>query len=78
MKCERRVPRELGYRAVQVRAYVHATIDAEGRAPSYRMIKDELGIATKGEVCRIVEGLERRGIFKRVGSGRVRRIQLPA
>ena len=56
--------------------YVQATIAAEGMAPSYGMIRDELGIATKGEVCKIVSRLERRGVISRVGSGRVRRIRL--
>jgi Mn-dependent DtxR family transcriptional regulator len=44
--------------------------------PSYSMICDELGIATKGEVSEIVERLERRGLLRRTGRGRVRRIAL--
>lgn len=68
--------RVLGYRAAQVLGYVRATIDEQGQAPSYRMIASELGIATKGEVCEIVQRLERRGLLRRTGSGRVRRIRL--
>lgn len=66
----------LGYRAAQVREYVEQTIASEGIAPSYGMICDELGISTKGEVSRIVGDLERRGIFRRTGRGKVRRIRL--
>lgn len=69
--------RKLGYREVQVEKYVKETIALEGVAPSYRMIAVALGIRTRGEVCRIVGKLERRGIFRRVGHGRVRRIRLP-
>lgn len=67
--------RVLGYRSFQVLAYVQATIAVEGRAPSYGMIADELGI-NKPKVCDIVKRLERRGLLLRVGSGRVRRIRL--
>lgn len=70
--------RQLGYRAYQVLNYVQKTIECEGMAPSYGMIRDELGIATKGEVCKIVSRLEQRGVISRVGSGRVRRIRLSA
>lgn len=68
--------RQLGYRAYQVKNYVEAVIAEDGIAPSYKMIANELGIATKGEVCKIVSRLERRGMMSRVGSGRVRRIRL--
>jgi SOS-response transcriptional repressor LexA len=67
----------LGYRANQVRGYVERKLEEDGVAPSYGMICDELGIGTRGEVSRIVKDLERRGIFRRVGRGRVRRIRLP-
>jgi SOS-response transcriptional repressor LexA len=70
--------RVFGYRGAQVLAYVRATIANDGHAPSYRMICDALGIATKGEVSEIVSRLERRGALRRVGRGRVRRISLPA
>lgn len=75
MKASHRV---LGYRGSQVLAYVRQTIDQEGMAPSYRMIRDELGIGTKGEVAEIVGRLERRGLLRRAGRGRVRRIRLSA
>ena len=74
----RRTPRELGYRGVQVLAYVRSTIASEGQAPSYGMICDRLGIGTKGEVSQIVAALERRALVARAGSGRVRRIRLYA
>lgn len=70
--------RQLGYREFQVKKYVEQVWAAEGIAPSYRMIKNALGIATKGEVCRIVGRLERRGCLVRVGTGRIRRIRLNA
>lgn len=68
--------RYLGYRASQVLAYTQLIIEEQGSAPSYSMICDELGIATRGEVSRIVSDLERRGLLRRVGCGRVRRIRL--
>lgn len=66
--------RVLGYRAVQVLEYVRQTIDAEGTAPSYGMIRDKLGFNHKSEVCHIVRRLERRGLLRRVGNERVRRL----
>jgi SOS-response transcriptional repressor LexA len=57
----------LGYRETQVLGVIEENVRDEGRAPSYRMIRDELGIATAGEVCRIVKRLERRGILRRDG-----------
>lgn len=70
--------RVLGYRGFQVLAYVQETLASDGRAPSYGMIRDELGLTDKGEVGKIVKRLERRGVLSRVGSGRVRRIRLNA
>jgi SOS-response transcriptional repressor LexA len=72
----RRAPRELGYRAVQVLAYVRHTITTEGQAPSYYMIRDALGFNDVAEVCRVIERLERRALVRRAGSGRVRRLRL--
>jgi DNA-binding MarR family transcriptional regulator len=66
-----------GYRGFQVLEYVNATIAAEGRAPSYGMIRDELGLESKGHVSNIVKRLEKRGLVSRVGAGRVRRLRLP-
>jgi DNA-binding MarR family transcriptional regulator len=39
------------------------------------MIRDELGMF-KGDVCRLVGRLERKGFVSRVGAGRVRRIRI--
>jgi SOS-response transcriptional repressor LexA len=68
--------RVLGYRAFQVVRYVETKLEEDGMAPSYGMICRDVGISTKGEVHRIVKSLERRGVFRRVGAGRVRRIRL--
>ena len=78
MIAQRRAPRELGYRGYQVLAFVRTTIASHGQAPSYRMICEELGISTKGEVAEIVERLEGRGLLRRVGAGRVHRIRIEA
>jgi SOS-response transcriptional repressor LexA len=72
----RRSPRELGYRGVQVLAFVRQTIEIEGMAPSYGMIRDALGFCDEAGVCRVVHILERRGLLRRVGNGRVRRLRL--
>lgn len=68
--------RILGYRAVQVLAFVRTTIKHEGIAPSYDMICDELGISSRAKVSKIISSLERRGLLSRAGAGRVRRIRL--
>ena len=62
--------RVLGYRSVQVLAFVHSTIASDGIAPSYTMIADHLGISSRAKVCEIVKRLERRGLLSRVGGGR--------
>jgi SOS-response transcriptional repressor LexA len=72
----RRVPRELGYRGCQVLAYVREIIEAEGMAPSCYRIRDALGFYDIAGVVRVVDVLERRGLLRRVGSGRVRRLRL--
>lgn len=69
--------RAMGYRGRQVLAFVRNCMDEEGQAPSYTMIRDELGFNDRAEVCRVVERLEYRGLIARVGNGRVRRIRLP-
>jgi SOS-response transcriptional repressor LexA len=66
--------RALGYRAFQVLAFIRAEIGEKGQAPSYDQICAGVGINSKGEVSRIVDSLERRGLLSRVGRGRVRRI----
>jgi SOS-response transcriptional repressor LexA len=70
--------RLLGYREEQVLRYIRVCLASEGIAPSYGMIRDELGFAHKGHVADIVKQLEQRGLVSRVGSGRVRRIRLEA
>jgi SOS-response transcriptional repressor LexA len=69
--------RHMGFRQQQVLAYVERTLRSDGQAPSYRMIRDELGMWSKANVSRTVQSLERDGLLKRVGAGRVRRIRLP-
>lgn len=78
MIAQRRAPRELGYRGHQVLAFVRTTIAAHGQAPSYRMICEELGIGDKAAVSRMIERLEKRGLLRRVGAGRVHRIRIEA
>ena len=73
---DRRAPRELGYRGVQVLAFVRKCITETCRAPSYGMIVRELNFADQADVCRVVARLEARGLLKRAGRGRVRRIAL--
>jgi hypothetical protein len=63
------------HRRDQVLSYVRSNIAENGRAPSYSMICDALGIRTRQEVCRIVGDLERLGKLRRAGRGRVRRIR---
>lgn len=66
----------LGYRQFQVLAFVTATIDSEGQAPTYGMIQQALAFCDRAGVVRVVDRLERRGLLSRVGAGRVRRIRL--
>lgn len=75
-QAKRRAPRELGYRGVQVLAYVRQTIAHDGLAPSYAMIRDVLGFNHEKHVCEVIKRLERRGLLRRAGVGRVRRIRL--
>lgn len=71
-----RAPRELGYRGRQVKAMVEDWLQTKGHAPSYAEIMGELDFCDKACVCRVVQTLERRGLLRRVGAGRVRRIRL--
>lgn len=57
-------------------AYVRECIASEGCSPSYGMICKELGLRSREQVCRMVQAAERDGQLKRVGAGKVRRIQL--
>lgn len=64
--------RALGFRAVQVLAFVRVTIEQRGFAPSYGEIRDALGFNDKCDVRDVVKRLERRGLMSRAGAGRVR------
>lgn len=68
--------RHQGRRKIQLLEYVERTIDEDGRAPSYGMICDELGIRNRSDVNRIVKRLEKDGCLRRVGAGKVRRLRL--
>lgn len=72
----RRAPRELGFRGVQVLALIRDRIETEGQAPSYAQIRDALGFSHEKKVLRVITCLENRGLVRRVGTGRVRRIRL--
>lgn len=76
MEAHRRAPRELGYRGTQVLSYVRSIIEEQGQAPSYAMIRDALGFNHECHVLRVVARLEMRGLIRRAGAGRVRRIRL--
>lgn len=69
--------RHLGYRQQQVLSYVERVVQRDGVAPSYSMIRDELGMYSSSDVRKVVEGLEKHGVLRRAGAGRVRRIRLP-
>ena len=64
--------RALGYRAVQVLAFVSATINERGFAPSLGEIRDALGFNDTCDVRVVVKRLEKRGLMSRAGAGRVR------
>lgn len=72
----RRAPRELGYRGVQVLAMIRERVAIEGMAPSYAQIRDALGFSQDCDVRAVVVRLEQRGLIRRAGAGRVRRIRL--
>jgi SOS-response transcriptional repressor LexA len=78
MSAFRRAPRELGYRGAQVLALIRLSIADHGQAPSYTEIRNQLGFNDRADVGKVVKRLEGRGLIRRVGSGRVRRIRLPA
>jgi SOS-response transcriptional repressor LexA len=59
----------LGYRAQQVLAYVTEQIANRGISPSYAEIRDALGLCSKGDVHRIIIGLEARRKLVRNGNG---------
>ena len=63
-------------RREQMLSYVRDVFASEGFAPSYGMICKELGIRSREQVSRMVQAAERDGLLRRVGAGKVRRIQL--
>lgn len=63
-------------RLAQFVEYVGDVIERDGVAPSYGMACADLRIGTRSEVARLVRVAEDKGLLKRVGSGRVRRIRL--
>lgn len=67
--------RALGYRQVQVLRYIYATIEIEGAAPSQGDIRRRFDM-DRANVSQMITAFERRGLLKRVGDGRVRRIAL--
>lgn len=68
----------LGYRGTQVLLFVRQTKRKTGQVPSYCEIRDALGFNDRAEVCRVIERLERKGLLRRAGDGRQRRIRLAA
>jgi SOS-response transcriptional repressor LexA len=59
----------LGYRQAQVKAFAQSFFDEHGIGPSYNQVCEACDIPTRGEVSRIVAGLERRGEVERAGPG---------
>lgn len=66
----------LGYRGTQVLIYIRRYKRRAGDVPSYGEIRDALGFNDRADVCRVVERLERRGLLRRSGSGRQKRIRV--
>lgn len=56
--------------------FIEAHLRRNGRPPSYAMIRDAFGYQDNTGVRQIVMRLEAKGILKREGKGRQRRIQL--
>lgn len=62
--------RELGYRAVQILAYIKTHMEQHGRPPSYSEIRDELGFSDKADVCKCVARLEQRALIVKAKPGK--------
>lgn len=62
-----------GYREYQLLRLIRAFLIEHGRAPTYTAISRELGMA-RHHAADTVRRLENRGLVRRVGEGRVRRI----
>lgn len=61
----------LGYRAFPVWCFIQSYHAEHGFAPTYSEIKRECGIATNGEVSRIIASLERWGFLARGNGGTI-------
>lgn len=59
----------MGYRGVQVLAYITACTNQQQRPPSYAMIADHCGFNSIDAVCHVVRRLERRGYLTRSDTG---------
>jgi DNA-binding MarR family transcriptional regulator len=68
----------LGFRGTQVLIYVRRYKRRTGDVPSYGEIRDALGFNDRAEVARVIARLEDRGLLRRSGSGREKRIRLVA
>lgn len=68
--------RMLGFRMVQLIQFVTDYQRQHDKPPSYEEAVRELNFCDRAAVCRVVQGLERRGVMQRVGDGRDRRIRL--
>jgi hypothetical protein len=67
----------LGPTAERVKRFAEGYFDAHGFTPSYNEVCEGCGIMTRGEVSRIMAGLERRGeIVREEGRRYDRRIRL--
>ncbi len=60
----------------EVASFIAGHLQRNGRPPSYAMIRDAFGYQDNTGVRQIVMRLEAKGILKREGKGRERRIKL--
>lgn len=67
---------ELRQRQAEVAAYIATTLQRTGRPPSYGMIRERFGYADNTGVRQMVRRLEAKGVLRRHGVGRERRIRL--
>lgn len=59
-----------------VAAFIRGHLRRNGTPPSYAMIRDKFGYADNTGVRQMILRLEAKGILRRQGQGRLRRIQL--
>lgn len=64
MQSPRRSGRILGYRERQVIEFVLRYYLEHSQPPTRREIQDGVGLGSKGEVTRIIQRIERRGIVR--------------